>query len=173
MLTQRMRPLFTFIAVFLLAVTTVIGQARTTLDIYVVDVEGGNAVLFVTPAGESVLIDTGNLDGATRDAARIMDAARDAGLTKIDHLIITHYHGDHLGGLPELAKRMPIQEFFDHGMNIQPSPAADAMLKVYSTEALWTIVNDAFQIHGGAAYFCDRPLERMLRHAYAQMGEES
>jgi acyl-CoA dehydrogenase family protein 9 len=47
-----------------------------------------------------------------------------------------------------------------------------AMLKVYSTEALWTIVNDAFQIHGGAAYFCDNPLERILRDARInQIGE--
>src|SRR5262249_59914112 len=54
-----------------------LAQQRTTLDIYVTDVEGGNATLFVTPAGESVLIDTGNLVGAQRDAGRIMDAARD------------------------------------------------------------------------------------------------
>src|SRR5262249_20601516 len=108
-------------------------RAGRTLDIYVVDVEGGNAVLFVTPGGESVLIDTGNVGaGAARDAGRIADAAKDAGLKQIDHLIITHYHGDHLGGLSELAKRIPIQEFFDHGMNIQPSPAADAMLKGYA-----------------------------------------
>jgi len=106
---------------------------KKSLDIYVVDVEGGNAVLFVTPGGESVLIDTGNVGaGAARDAGRIADAAKDAGVKQIDHLIITHYHGDHLGGLPELAKRMPIQEFFDHGMNVQPSPAADAMMKSYA-----------------------------------------
>src|ERR1700722_5696289 len=66
---------------------------RKTLDIYVVDVEGGNAVLFVTPAGESVLIDTGNAaPGAERDAGRIVAAAKDAGITQIDHLIITHWH---------------------------------------------------------------------------------
>src|ERR1700722_829041 len=66
--------------------------ARTTLDIYVVDVEGGNATLFVAPSGESLLIDTGNV-GATasvRDAGRIMLAAKDARLTQIDNLIITH-----------------------------------------------------------------------------------
>jgi beta-lactamase superfamily II metal-dependent hydrolase len=105
-----------------------VGQARTTLDIYVVDVEGGNAVLFVTPAGESVLIDTGNADGATRDAARIMEAASDAGLTQIDHLIITHWHADHFGGLAELAKQIPIREFIDHGPNAQPGAAADQFL---------------------------------------------
>ena len=76
-------------------------QTRTakTLDIYVVDVEGGNATLFVSPSGESVLIDTGNGGAAAkRDADRIMAAVKDAGLTQIDHLITTHWHGDHFGG---------------------------------------------------------------------------
>jgi glyoxylase-like metal-dependent hydrolase (beta-lactamase superfamily II) len=66
-------------------------QARRTLDIYVVDVEGGNATLFITPAGESVLIDAGNGGAAAaRDAGRIADAAKDAGITQIDHYITTH-----------------------------------------------------------------------------------
>jgi competence protein ComEC len=128
MLALRIRPLFTLLAMLLIAVPTVIGQIRTTLDIYVIDVEGGNAVLFVTPAGESVLIDTGNADGATRDAARIMDAVRDAGITRIDHLIITHWHADHFGGLAELAKQISIREFIDHGPNVQPGVAADQFL---------------------------------------------
>jgi L-ascorbate metabolism protein UlaG (beta-lactamase superfamily) len=104
--------------------------AKTTLNIYVVDVEGGNAVLFVTPSGESVLIDSGNTGaGAVRDAERIVAAAKDAGVTKIDHLITTHYHGDHIGGLAELAARMPIMEFIDHGPNVQPNPTTDAFLQ--------------------------------------------
>jgi competence protein ComEC len=103
---------------------------RKTLDIYVVDVEGGNSVLFVTPAGESVLIDTGNVaPGAVRDAERIMAAARDAGITQIDHLIITHWHGDHFGGLTELAARIPIKQFIDHGPNVQPNPQVDEFLE--------------------------------------------
>src|SRR5450432_4747876 len=90
-------------------------QARTTLDIYVVDVEGGNATLLVAPSGESLLIDTGNVapDSAIRDAERIMAATQDARLTQIDHLIVTHWHGDHFGGLAELAKRIPIRHFID------------------------------------------------------------
>jgi competence protein ComEC len=109
-------------------------QTRTTLDIYVVDVEGGNATLFVAPSGQSLLIDTGNFapDGGVRDAGRIMLAARDAHLTQIDNLIITHWHGDHYGGLAELAKQIPIQHFIDHGPNVQPAEAVDEFLaKVY------------------------------------------
>jgi beta-lactamase superfamily II metal-dependent hydrolase len=103
--------------------------ARKTLDIYVVDVEGGNAVLFVTPSGESVLIDSGNGGaGAVRDAERIAAAAKDADVTRIDHFINTHYHNDHIGGLAELAKRIPIAEFIDHGPNSQPNPAIDTFL---------------------------------------------
>src|SRR5580700_1145682 len=102
-------------------------QTRTTLDIYVIDVEEGNATLLVPPSGESLLIDTGNVapDAAVRDAGRIMAAIQDARLTQIDHLIITHWHGDHFGGVAELAKLIPIKHFIDHGANVQPAPAAD------------------------------------------------
>src|SRR5262249_61280760 len=100
-------------------------QTRTTLDIYVVDVEGGNATLFIPPSGESVLIETGNFapEAATRDAERIAAAAKDARLTQIDHLITTHWHGDHFGGMAEVAKRIPIRDYIDHGPNIQPVAA--------------------------------------------------
>jgi beta-lactamase superfamily II metal-dependent hydrolase len=109
-------------------------QTRTTLDIYVIDVEGGNATLLVPPSGESLLIDTGNVapEAAVRDAGRILAATQDARLTQIDHLIITHWHGDHFGGVAELAKRIPIKHFIDHGANVQPAPAADDFIaKVY------------------------------------------
>jgi beta-lactamase superfamily II metal-dependent hydrolase len=93
-------------------------RARRTLDIYVVDVEGGNSTLFVSPAGESLLIDSGNGGpAATRDAGRIMAAVKDAGLMQIDHLITTHWHTDHFGGLAELATQIPIRDFIDHGRN--------------------------------------------------------
>jgi competence protein ComEC len=106
-------------------------QARLarTLDIYVVDVEGGNATLFVAPSGESLLIDAGNGGmGAARDAGRIAEAAKAAGLTQIDNLIITHWHGDHYGGLAELATRIPIRHFIDHGPTVQRTEATDAFL---------------------------------------------
>jgi beta-lactamase superfamily II metal-dependent hydrolase len=109
-------------------------QTRTTLDIYVVDVEGGNATLFVAPSGESLLIDTGNYgpEASVRDAARIMEAIKDARLTQVDNVIITHWHGDHFGGLGELAKQIPIKHYIDHGPNQQPAPGPDEFLsKVY------------------------------------------
>src|SRR6202050_464472 len=107
-----------------------VGQTRTSLDIYVIDVEGGNATLFVAPSGESLLIDTGNAGpAAARDAGRIEDAIKDAGLQQIDHLIITHWHGDHFGGLAELASHVPIREFIDHGTNVQRGELADTFLQ--------------------------------------------
>jgi competence protein ComEC len=107
-------------------------QTRTEkkLDIYVIDVEGGNATLVVSPQGESLLIDTGNTGAAApRDADRIIAATKDAKLQQIDHLVTTHWHGDHFGGMAELAKRIPIGEFIDHGANAQPAAATDAFLK--------------------------------------------
>src|SRR5579863_8620199 len=108
------------------------GLARAqTLDIYVIDVEGGNATLFVTPAHDSLLIDTGNAGpvASVRDAGRILEAMKDAGVQQIDHLIITHWHGDHFGGLAELAAKTTIKEFIDHGPNVQPGELADNFLK--------------------------------------------
>ena len=90
-------------------------QAKGTLDVYWVDVEGGAATLVVTPAGESLLVDTGN--PGTRDAGRIHKVATQvAGLKKIDHLITTHFHGDHYGGAAMLANLMPIGLVNDNGI---------------------------------------------------------
>jgi hypothetical protein len=83
----------------------------------------------VSPTGESLLIDTGNIAGASRDAGRIMAAVTDAGLTRIDHLITTHWHRDHFGAMPLIAARVPIGEFIDHGPNVQPDPHADLFLQ--------------------------------------------
>jgi len=115
---------------FLVASPAAQTRNRNTLDIYVVDVEGGNATLFVSPSGESLLMDTGNGGAAaTRDADRIMAAVKDAGLTQIDHLITTHWHGDHFGAMTELAGRIPIRHFIDHGPSVQSQPASDVFLK--------------------------------------------
>jgi competence protein ComEC len=125
-----MRLLGCIVAIVMSAALVSAQRQAKTFDIYVVDVEGGNASLFVSPSGESLLIDAGNGGmAATRDAGRIVEAAKDAGLNQIDHVIITHWHGDHYGGLAELASRMPIRHFIDHGANIQPAEATDAFLR--------------------------------------------
>ena len=95
-----------------------------------VDVEGGKATLVVSPSNESLLIDTGNVgEGAQRDADRIMAAIKSAGLSHIDHLMTTHWHRDHFGAMPLVAARIPIREFIDHGMNVQPDVQADTFLQ--------------------------------------------
>lgn len=90
------------------------GPKDGRLDVYWVDVEGGAATLLVTPAGEAILIDTGN--PGRRDADRITQVVtKEAGLARIDHLITTHYHGDHFGGASFLAKNLPIGTVYDNG----------------------------------------------------------
>jgi len=93
------------------------GAPGKALEIYVVDTEGGKAALWVSPSGQSLLIDSGN--PGDRDLNRIMAAISDAGLKQIDFLISTHYHGDHIGGLVELAKRIPIGHYIDHGPTVE------------------------------------------------------
>jgi beta-lactamase superfamily II metal-dependent hydrolase len=93
------------------------GPPARTFDTYVIDVEGGEATLFVSPTGESLLVDAGwpGFDG--RDADRILAVAKRAGIDRIDHLVITHYHADHVGGTAQLAARLPIRHFVDRGPN--------------------------------------------------------
>ena len=108
------------VSLFILAAMFVVVKtpaAEKTLRVYFVDVEGGQATLFVTPEGESLLIDTGWPGNNGRDADRIVAAAKDAGLSKIDYVLITHYHDDHVGGAPQLAAKIPIGTFVDHGEN--------------------------------------------------------
>jgi beta-lactamase superfamily II metal-dependent hydrolase len=130
-------------------------RSSKTLDIYVIDVEGGNATLIVPPSGESLLIDAGNGGmGAARDAGRIVDAAKDAGLAQLDHVIITHWHGDHYGGLSELASRIPIRHYIDHGPTVQKNEATEKYLQTTYPElyakAKHTVVKagDAITITG-------------------------
>jgi len=93
--------------------------AAADFRIYAIDVEGGKSTLYVSPTGESMLVDTGYDGFQNRDAGRIMAAARDAGIRQIDYLVITHYHKDHAGGVPQLAARIRIVNFIDHGENFE------------------------------------------------------
>ena len=113
----------------LLAVSLATVQAQETLEIYLIDVEGGGATLFVSPAGESLLIDTGNGgENAVRDARRIMDAMEDAGVADIDHLITTHWHGDHYGAMQELASQVAVRSFIDHGPSVESNASVAEFL---------------------------------------------
>ncbi|HZN34627.1 MAG TPA: MBL fold metallo-hydrolase [Pirellulaceae bacterium] len=101
------------IASLLLCTAALAGPADQQLDIYWIDVEGGAATLLVTPAGETVLIDTGN--PGRRDPDRIVKAVTAAGMKQIDHLIVTHYHGDHFGGALTLVDQLPVKNMYDNG----------------------------------------------------------
>ena len=102
-----------------------------TLDIYFVDVEGGQSTLPIAPNGESLLVDTGwsgngqsepGDPAKARDANRILAVAHEAGIRAIDYLLITHFHADHFGCVLEPAQLIPIRHFIDRG-----SPTADLL----------------------------------------------
>lgn len=117
---------------------TLLATARDkTLDIYWIDSEGGGSTLIVTPAGESVLIDTGNPGG--RDPQRIQKMAMEqAKLSRIDHVIITHFHADHFGGLAELAALMPVGTLYDKGIT-ETSPDGKAQ------DMRWTLTSRPYR----------------------------
>ncbi len=94
-------------------------HAAKTLDIYFIDVEGGQSTLVVSPSGQSLLIDVGYIGFGGRDADRIAAAAKAAGVKRIDYLFITHFHDDHIGGIANLVERVPVANFLDHGMSIE------------------------------------------------------
>jgi competence protein ComEC len=105
--------------------------AQKTLDFYFIDVEGGQSTLIVTPSGQSMLIDTGWPGAGGRDADRIVAAAKSAGVSKIDYLLITHFHVDHAGGVPQLAAKIPIGTFIDHGISVEHGRDEDALYRAY------------------------------------------
>ena len=104
-------------ALLLAAGMSATAQTKDKLRLILIDVEGGQSTLFVTPAGQSLLIDTGWPGNAGRDADRIVAAAKSLGLTKLDYVLITHFHDDHVGGVPQLVARIPVGTFIDHGAN--------------------------------------------------------
>ncbi|SRR5579884_399313 len=117
-----------FLAALVLLWSHSLAPAANNLQIYFIDVEGGAATLIVTPAGESLLADTGNPGNDDRDPKRIYQATQLAGLKKIDYVLITHFDGDHVGGAPALAKMIPVGKFLDHGDSIQTGTPAGARL---------------------------------------------
>jgi competence protein ComEC len=132
---NNLRFFFTIIALTSLSVGVVhAGQQDGTLDIYWIDSEGGGSTLIVTPMNESILIDTGNPGG--RDVQRILAVALGAGLRRIDHVIITHFHIDHFGGAAELAQFIPIGTLHeraipDHDPDGNPASSFPLQIKPY------------------------------------------
>ena len=121
--------LFQTAVVVLLMVSAL--SAAKTLDMYVIDVEGGKSLLLVSPSGESMVIDT----GGNRQVDRIVEACKAAGVKKIDYMVVSHYDGDHVGGVPELAARVPMVNFVDHGANVQ----LDNPGYVKNVDAYWAL----------------------------------
>ena len=110
-----LRSFLSLCCLVLLSARTTSNKMTVPLYIYCIDVEGGQATLFAAPHGESLLVDTGWGGFNGRDANRIVAVARKAGLAKIDYVLITHYHSDHVGGVSQLAAQFPIGAFIDHG----------------------------------------------------------
>ncbi len=112
--------------------TAVTAWAADPLRIYFIDVEGGQATLVVSPSGESLLIDTGYDRYGGRDSVRIAKAAKDAGVKRIDTLLITHFHDDHVGGVENLVEQMPVVTFLDHGPSIETGSYPPAYAKAFA-----------------------------------------
>ena len=117
------------------------------LRVYFIDVEGGQATLFVTPGGESMLVDTGWPGFNGRDADRIAAAAKAAGVTKIDNVVLTHYHVDHAGGIPQLVAKIPVGRFIDHGENREGASVEGGPPTVASWNAYQKVLADGKYEH--------------------------
>ena len=115
----------------LLAAASMAQAASHGLQVYFIDVDGGQSTLFVTPTGKSLLIDTGWAGKDALDAHRIAAAAKDAGVSKIDYVLLTHYHADHTGGVPELAQTIPVGTFIDHGPSRETTGSTEGYYEAY------------------------------------------
>jgi beta-lactamase superfamily II metal-dependent hydrolase len=106
------------VAVLVLLFVSALAAAKT-LDMYVIDVEGGKSLLLVSPSGQSMLLDAGNPGSNGRDANRIVEACKAAGVKAIDYMVVTHYDGDHVANVPTLMGLISAVTFVDHGENVQ------------------------------------------------------
>jgi competence protein ComEC len=127
---RRARLLLLWLICGFLGLAPALGAAKP-LQIFFIDVEGGQSTLLVDPRGESLLIDTGWADSNQRDAERILAAAKAANIDHLDYLIVTHYHSDHVGGVKQLASRIKIGTFADHGPNREPTRETSANYATY------------------------------------------
>jgi len=119
-------------AAAILATSEAALRAAGTLDIYFIDVEGGQSTLIVAPTGQAMLIDAGWSGFGGRDANRVLAAARDAHVDRLETLLVTHSHEDHLGGVPEVVTRLPVAAFLDYG---EPVEARDFAQKPFAAYA--------------------------------------
>jgi len=127
------------LSVAVLTCATVVGcfvvcpsaQGGKPLEVYFIDVEGGQATLFVTPSGQSMLIDTGYPGLEDRDVKRVVGTIKQAGLTKLDYVLVTHYHEDHVGNVAAIAAQVPVDTFVDHGANVETDDKARGLFDQY------------------------------------------
>jgi competence protein ComEC len=122
------------VAVWMVVVVCTVA-AQQPLTLYIIDTEGGKAALWIAPSGQTVLIDSGS--PGTRDVDRLMEVIGAAGVTRIDYLISTHYHVDHVGGLQELVKRIPVGTFVDHGPTVEGPVALNLREQVPGFQAAY------------------------------------
>jgi competence protein ComEC len=122
-------------------------KTAKTFDFYVIDVEGGAATLFVSPSGEAAMIDSGN--PGPRDIDRIMAVLTEVGIKELDYLVSTHYHVDHIGGIQELAKRVPIKHYVDHG------PSSEEREQIAGFQAAYA------ELYGKAKHTVVKPGEKL------------
>jgi beta-lactamase superfamily II metal-dependent hydrolase len=162
-----MKSLSAALSIVVLAAVGAAAQAKNTkpLEIWVVDVEGGKAALYVTPTGQTAIIDTG-FPGA-RDLDRILAAIADAGVKQIDYLVSTHYHVDHIGNTVELAKRIPVGTFVDHGPTVegpdvpQVAPGADGLTVTKPREQIEGFQAAYAELYSKAKHLVVKPGDRL------------
>ena len=180
---KEMKAFLPLLALLLGFSLTLHAQPQDTLDIYWIDVEGGAATLIVTPEGETILMDAGYARDDERDAIRIHAALEDARASRIDYFITSHFHGDHVGGVPALAKRVPIGRFLDHGDSVEQDserggPVWEAYVQVATGKRRTVKPGDKLSLTGvqfnfvaSASQFIPEPLEPQGPNSFCRDAE--